>query len=322
MPGDVGRFNCVVLLGPTAVGKTAIGVRLAHEFGGCIISADSRQTYRKLDIGSGKDLGEYQVDGIPVGYRLIDVADLTEEYSLFSYQRDFYRAFAELEAEGILPVVVGGTGMYLDSVIRGYSLPDVPDNPELRADLESRSLDELARIFLELKPDPHNRSDLLDRSRTIKAIEIALAARDGDRRPVPRRPDIRPLVIGTTLDRPVLWDNIARRLRERLDGGMLEEVSGIHRSGIPWERLERLGLEYRYCSLYLEGKIPSMEDLYDRLFIAIRQFAKRQETWFRGMERKGVPVRWLPRVPGKEERIAAAENMMAECGFRMSGVGC
>ena len=298
-------YNCIVVLGPTAVGKTSIGVAIAHAFNGEIISADSRQTYRHLDIGSGKDLDEYQVDGIPVPYHLIDIIDLPGEYTVYNYQQDFYRAFKDIQARGKLPVVVGGTGMYLDAVIRDYQLVNLPDNPELHAQLEATPLEELADRLLKLQPDLHVMADLQEKERVIKALEIIEAKKAGYDTTSVDRPEIKPLIIGTTLPRPHMWENISIRLRERLDGGMLEEVQQIHDSGISWERLEKLGLEYRYCSLYLQGKIESKEVLFEQLFIAIRQFAKRQETWFRMMEKKGVEINWLK--PGsKAERIEEA----------------
>lgn len=308
-------YNCVVILGPTAVGKTSIGVAVADHFGGEVISADSRQTYKGLDIGSGKDLCEYEVEGRPVPYHLIDITTLDSEYNVFNYQTDFYRVFEEITNRGKLPVVVGGTGMYLDSVVRGYDLLTVPENPELHAQLESRSLEDLGNELISLKPDLHNKCDLLEKDRVIKALEIALFERSPEgkaARESLKRPDIRPLIIGSTLERSLVVLNIERRLRERLQEGMIEEIKGLHDSGYSWERLEKLGLEYRYCSLFLEGKIPSKEELFEQLFIQIRQFSKRQMTWYRGMEKKGVKINWLPEDPTKEVRIKAAIQLIEE----------
>ena len=309
----MGKYNCIVLLGPTAVGKTAIGVQLAYQFNGEIISADSRQTYRGLDIGSGKDLCEYTVNGTPVPYHLIDIAYLSQEYNVFYYQQDFYRIFPQVISRGKLPVVVGGTGMYLDAVIRNYDLVDVPENKELRKSLEGKSLEELGRMYLELKPDLHTKNDLLERERVIRGIEIALCQGEEAqeiRKRMIVRPDIRPLIIGTTFEREKIRQNIYRRLVERIDEGMIEEVMHLHSDGCSWERLEKLGLEYRYCSLFLQGKIASVEELTQQLFIAIRQFAKRQETWFRFMEKNGVKINWLPAVPDKKIRIDAAVQLV------------
>lgn len=307
------RYNCVVVLGPTAVGKTSIGVQIAYKFGGEIISADSRQTYRGLDLGSGKDLDEYTVCGKKIPYHLIDVADLSVEYNVFHYQQDFYRIFDSLVSRKVLPVIVGGTGMYLDAVIRGYDLVDVPEIPELRKQLEGKSLDELAKMYLELKPDLHTKNDLLERERIIRGIEIYYGTHgelaEKLKKSMYKRPEINPLIIGTTLEREKVRENIKKRLQERIDAGMIEEVEGLHNQGFSWERLEKLGLEYRYCALYLQKKIP-LEEMKEQLFIAIRQFAKRQETWFRFMEKNGVKINWLPPVPDKETRVNAAVSLV------------
>lgn len=307
------RYNCVVVLGPTAVGKTSIGVQIAYKFGGEIISADSRQTYRGLDLGSGKDLDEYTVCGKKIPYHLIDVADLSVEYNVFHYQQDFYRIFDSLVSRKVLPVIVGGTGMYLDAVIRGYDLVDVPEIPELRKQLEGKSLDELAKMYLELKPDLHTKNDLLERERIIRGIEIYYGTHgelaEKLKKSMYKRPEINPLIIGTTLEREKVRENIKKRLQDRIDAGMIEEVEGLHKQGFSWERLEKLGLEYRYCALYLQKKIP-LEEMKEQLFIAIRQFAKRQETWFRFMEKNGVKINWLPPVPDKETRVNAAVSLV------------
>ncbi len=300
-------YNCVIILGPTAVGKTAIGVAVARAFNGEIISADSRQTYRKLDIGSGKDLADYEAseEGPAVPYHLIDITELPAEYNVYNYQQDFYKAFKDISERGKLPVVVGGTGMYLDAIVRDYQLVILPENKKLHEELEATPLEVLAERLIKLQPDLHTKGDLLEKDRVIKALEIIEAKKQGVDSTSIQRPDIRPLIIGTTLPRPQMWENISKRLRERLDGGMLEEVQSIHDSGISWERLEKLGLEYRFCSEFLQGKIASKEELFEGLFIAIRQFAKRQETWFRMMEKKGVEIKWLE--PGsKEARISEA----------------
>jgi len=287
--------NCVVVLGPTATGKTAIGVAIARAVGGEILSADSRQVYRGLAVGSGKDLGEYG----EVPYHLIDVADLSAEYSVFDYQRDFYRAFAEVLARGRVPVVVGGTGMYLDAVLRSYDLREVPENPVLREELSSLSLNELAARLIALKKSVHNRTDLVDRERLVRAIEIAEAAgagRDGWARP--ERPTIDPIVLGTKFPRDELRARILSRLDARLDPpagevGLVEEVEGLVSRGTSWERLERLGLEYRFTADYLRGRYRDRAEYRLALARAIGQFAKRQETWFRRMERNGVGIEWL-----------------------------
>lgn len=303
-------YNCIIILGPTAVGKTAIGVAVARAFNGEIISADSRQTYRHLDIGSGKDLIDYAAseEGPAVPYHLIDITELPAEYNVYNYQQDFYKAFKDITERGKLPVVVGGTGMYIDAIVRDYQLVILPENKKLHEELEATPLEVLAERLIKLQPDLHTKCDLLEKDRVIKALEIIEAKKQGVDSTSVQRPDIRPLIIGTTLPRPQLWENISIRLRERLDGGMLEEVQSIHDSGISWERLEKLGLEYRFCSEFLQGKIASKEELFEDLFIAIRQFAKRQETWFRMMEKKGVEIHWLD-AGSKAERIEHAKKI-------------
>jgi tRNA dimethylallyltransferase len=305
------EYNCIIVLGPTAVGKTSIGVAVADALDGEIISADSRQTYRKLNIGSGKDLDEYEVDGKIIPYHLIDIIDLPAEYTVYDYQKDFYKAFKEIQERGRLPVIVGGTGMYLDSIVRNYELVNIPENKELRKELEGLSLEELGKRVLKDQPVLHVMADLQERERLIKAIEIIEAKKAGYDTTSSSRPDIKPFIIGTTLPRPLMWENIRRRLEERIAEGMIDEVKAIHESGISFERLEKLGLEYRFCSEYLEGKYKSQEEMTEKLFIAIRQFAKRQETWFRMMEKKGVTINWLKPVPDKKERIEEALKLIS-----------
>ena len=304
-------YNCVIVLGPTAVGKTSIGVAIAGTFNGEIISADSRQTYRYLDIGSGKDLDEYVWEGKSLPYHLIDIAQLPDEYNVYNYQKDFYVAFKDIIARQKLPVVVGGTGMYLDAVVRGYEMVILPENPELHAELEAKSLEELGQMLLKEQPDLHVKADLKEKDRVIKALEIIEAKKQGIKSTSVERPDIRPFIIGTTLPRPELWNNISIRLRERLDSGMIEEVENIHKSGITFERLEKLGLEYRFCSEFLQGKYKNRDEMEEKLFIAIRQFAKRQETWFRMMEKKGVKINWLGQR-SKPERMEEAIRLVKE----------
>ncbi len=306
----MGEYNCIVVLGPTAVGKTYIGVQLAGHFGGEVISADSRQTYKGLDIGSGKDLKDYVYNGKPLPYHMIDIADLNIEYNVFHYQQDFYRVFDSLTERKVLPVIVGGTGMYLDAIVRNYELVDVPEDSVLRKELSEKSLEELGEIYLKLKPDLHTKADLLERDRVIRGIEIVLGHQEPKRSELLKgmypRPEIKPLIIGTTFDRTKVRENIKKRLIERLDEGMLDEVQNLHDSGYSWERLEKLGLEYRWCSLLLQGKIDSKEEMIEKLYIAIGQFAKRQETWFRFMEKNGVKINWLPAVQDKQVRLQSA----------------
>ncbi|MBE6352499.1 MAG: tRNA (adenosine(37)-N6)-dimethylallyltransferase MiaA [Treponema sp.] len=303
-------YNCIVVLGPTAVGKTSIGVALANHFDGEVISADSRQTYCKLDIGSGKDICEYQIDGKKIPYHLIDIVSLPTEYNVYNYQQDFYKVFKDVISRGKMPVIVGGTGMYLDAIIRDYQLVILPENEKLHQELLNTPLEELAARLLKEQPELHTKCDLLEKDRVIKALEIIEAKKNGVDSTSVDRPEIKPLIIGTTLERPQIWEHISIRLQERLDNGMLEEVQSIHDSGITWERLEKLGLEYRYCSLFLQGKIQSKQELFEKLFIAIRQFAKRQETWFRMMEKNGVKINWLEKITDKQSRINQAIELV------------
>jgi len=303
-------YNCIVVLGPTAVGKTSIGVALANHFDGEVISADSRQTYCKLDIGSGKDICEYQIDGKKIPYHLIDIVSLPKEYNVYNYQQDFYKVFKDVISRGKMPVIVGGTGMYLDAIIRDYQLVILPENEKLHQELLNTPLEELAARLLKEQPELHTKCDLLEKDRVIKALEIIEAKKNGVDSTSVDRPEIKPLIIGTTLERPQIWEHISIRLQERLDNGMLEEVQSIHDSGITWERLEKLGLEYRYCSLFLQGKIQSKQELFEKLFIAIRQFAKRQETWFRMMEKNGVKINWLEKITDKQSRINQAIELV------------
>ncbi|MBQ7158758.1 MAG: tRNA (adenosine(37)-N6)-dimethylallyltransferase MiaA [Treponema sp.] len=303
-------YNCIFVIGPTAVGKTAIGVRLADKFNGEIISADSRQVYKGLDIGSGKDLGDYTLNGKSIPYHLIDVTDLSHEYNLFDYQEAFYQAFADILARGKLPVVVGGTGMYVDCILRNYDLVPTPENPVLHAELEAKSYDELKAILIAEKENLHNTTDFADKDRIIHAIEIERYLKSPEcaayRASLPPRPEIKPLVLGTTLPRTLVRERIAKRLRERMENGLIEEVEGLHANGAEWARLEQLGLEYRFVSEYLQGKLSGKDELFEKLNLAIGQFAKRQETWFRGMEKKGVTIHWLPQIDDVNERFEAA----------------
>ena len=312
-------FNCIFVLGPTAVGKTAIGVRLAKALNGEIISADSRQVYKGLDIGSGKDLKDYEIGGEKIPYHLIDVCDLKTEYNLFDFQEDFYSAFSDISSRGKIPVCVGGTGMYIDNIVRNYAMIPFKENPEERAELETKSEEELKSILTSEKEKLHNTSEFGDKERMIKAIlinrfNLSDECKKLREEMLSSRPKINPLIIGTTLERPVLRARIAKRLKDRLDEGLIEEVQNLHanknENGAEWERLESLGLEYRFVSEYLQGKIESKERLFELLSLAIGQFAKRQETWFRSMEKKGVKISWLSHDESVEKRFEEAMKLV------------
>jgi len=300
------RHDLLVILGPTASGKTRLGVFLARALGGEIISVDSRQVYRGLDLASGKDLEEYARDGAPVPFHLVDIVDLAEEYHLFAFIRDFYRAVESIRERGRLPVAVGGTGLYLDALLRGYGMTAVPENPALREALQALDMNALRERLLRLRPNPHNTTDLEDRDRCIRAIEIAEYEQA---HPPTRRKPPRALVLGVRPDRGELKRRIAARLRERLDAGMVEEIEAVHASGVSWDRLDQLGLECRYVARYLTGSIRNRNDLFQKLAAAIYQFARRQEAWFRRMERQGLVIHWLERADP-----AAAMAVLRETG--------
>ncbi len=279
------KFDTIVVLGPTASGKTRLGVALARELNGEIISADSRQVYRGMDIGTGKDLVEYG----DVTYHLIDIVDPGEDFNVFLFQRLCFAAMEEIRERGRLPVIVGGTGLYLDAVLRKYRMVEVPENSELRRELSSLSMDELAARIMAVNPRLHNTTDLLDRDRLVRAIEIAEYERDHEPEPLP---EIRPIVFGVRWERSALRSRITARLKERLASGMIEEVERLHNQGIPYETLEFYGLEYRFVARHLKGEL-NRNDLFQKLNSAIHDFAKRQDTWFRRMERQGTTIHWL-----------------------------
>ena len=293
-------YNLVTILGPTACGKTTLAVALAHRLQTGVISADSRQLYRAMDLGTGKDLAEYVVDGEAVPYYLIDIADAGYKYNVFEYQRDFLKVYADLRAQGQLPVMCGGTGMYLESVLRGYRLVEVPENRALREALEGKSLDELTEMLRGYK-QLHNTTDVDTCKRAIRAIEIEEYYRNNE---VNMRefPEIRSLNIGLDVSRELRRERITRRLHERLEQGMVDEVRGILASGVPPEDLIYYGLEYKYLTMYVIGQL-TYDEMVSQLEIAIHQFAKRQMTYFRGMERRGVPIHWIDATLPTEEKV-------------------
>ena len=284
-------YELVTILGPTACGKTAAAVALAAEIDAEIISADSRQVYRGMDIGTGKDLDEYRLpDGRQIPVHLVDICEPGYKYNIYEYQRDFLRAYEDIRSRGKTVVLCGGSGLYLESVLRGYRLSEVPQNPELRKSLEDKSLEELTEILRTYKR-LHNTTDVDTAQRAIRAIEIEEYYR---RTPLPDRPfpEFTSRTIGLKVDRDVRRARITRRLRNRLDGGMLDEVRALLAEGIPPQDLIYYGLEYKYVTLHLTGKL-TYDEMFRQLEIAIHQFAKRQMTYFRGMERRGVPIRWV-----------------------------
>jgi len=292
-------YNLLVILGATAGGKTGLAVKVAAHLDGEIISADSRQVYRGMDLGTGKDLVEY--GDIP--YHLIDIADPGSEYNVFQFQRDCFDSIETIWQQQRLPIICGGTGMYLDAVLSGYRLVAVPRNQQLRDELELFSDSSLRQKLLELKPEQHNRTNLEQRERLIRAIEIAVGEQVqtqanpgmGDEDiplDLPPLPDISPLIFGIKWPREVLRKRIAVRLQQRFEAGMIDEVQQLYDAGVAWEKLEFYGLEYRLIAQYLQGKL-NRNDMVQKLRSAIGQFAKRQETFFRRMEKRGVEICWL-----------------------------
>lgn len=281
------KYDLITILGPTASGKTTLAAHLAKCIKSEIISADSRQVYRSMDIGTGKDLSDYCVDGVTIPYHLIDIVDPGYKYNLFEYQRDFLQVYNRIRQKGITPILCGGTGLYIESVLKGYKLVPVPENPLLRSDLEQYSLDELTEKLKQYK-QLHNTTDVDTKKRAIRAIEIEeyYLKHKAD---IPEFPSINSLIIGVDIERDLRRDKISKRLRSRLDEGMVDEVKSILNSGVSPEDLIYYGLEYKYLTNYVIGNI-SYDEMVAELEIAIHQFAKRQMTWFRGMERRGFSI--------------------------------
>lgn len=302
----------ITILGPTASGKTELAAHLAVIMDGEVISADSRQVYRRMDIGTGKDLADYTVDGKLVPYHLIDICEPGTKYNLFQYQQDFLKAYEDITARGRQPILCGGTGLYIESVLKGYALSPVPQNPTLRGDLEGKSLEELTAILTSLKQQTgttmHNTTDVDTAQRAIRAIEIE---EYNLHTPMPKRqfPQIPYIIIGVNIDREHRREKITRRLKARLDEGMVEEIKGLLDSGIAAEDLTYYGLEYKYVTEYVIGK-TSYEEMYRGLEIAIHQFAKRQMTWFRGMERRGFSIHWIDALQPMEEKVGKILQIM------------
>lgn len=293
-------YQLITILGPTASGKTPFAAALADRLDTEIISADSRQIYRGMDIGTGKDLADYTVAGKPVPYHLIDICDPGYKYNVFEYQHDFFRAYEEIRQKGKLPILCGGTGMYIEAVLKGYKLLDVPQNPELRESLKEKSLPELEQILATYKV-LHNKTDVDSAQRAIRAIEIEEFYKVQSPEANEYDP-IDSLIIGINIDRELRREKISRRLRARLDEGMVDEVKRIIESGVKPDDLIYYGLEYKFLTLYIIGEL-SYEEMVSQLEIAIHQFAKRQMTWFRGMERRGCTIHWIEATLPTEEKI-------------------
>lgn len=299
----------ITILGPTASGKTPVAAHLAVAVGGEIISADSRQVYRRMDIGTGKDLADYRLnikhETLDIRYHLIDICEPGTKYNLFQYQQDFYDAYQDIQSRGAVPILCGGTGLYIEAVLKGYKLSPVPQNPELRQQLECKSLDELTQMLTALKAktgsNMHNKTDVDSCQRAIRAIEIETYNLEN---PVPRRelPPVDSLIIGIDIDREMRREKITRRLKTRLEEGMIDEVKRLLDEGIPADDLIYYGLEYKFVTEYIIGK-TTYDEMFTRLEIAIHQFAKRQMTWFRGMERRGFTIHWIDALQPMETKV-------------------
>ncbi len=302
----------LTIIGPTASGKTTFATALAATMGAEIISADSRQVYRRMDIGTGKDLADYEVNGIKVPYHLIDIAEPGTKYNLFQYQQDFQTAYADITKRGKPIILCGGTGLYVEAVLKGYALSPVPQNDALRASLAGKSLGELTEILSALKAKNHsamhNRTDVDTTNRAIRAIEIETYELE---HPTPDRsmPAVDSIIIGVDIDRDERRRKISRRLKARLDEGMVDEVRALLDSGIPADDLIYYGLEYKFVTQYVIGKL-SYDEMYHNLEIAIHQFAKRQMTWFRGMERRGFHIHWIDAATPLNEKIAHVQALI------------
>lgn len=303
------NYDLITILGPTASGKTSFACRLAYELETEIISGDSRQVYRGMDIGTGKDLDDYIVDGNPVKYHLIDIKDAGYKYNIFEYQHDFHDAYTNIRAKDRLPVLCGGSGLYIESVLKGYNLINVPENKELRKKLEGKNLEELTTILASYK-DLHNSTDVDTAQRAIRAIEIE-EYKKANPTDCNEYPPINSLILGVDVDRELRRERITRRLKTRLKEGMIEEVQGLLDKGISAENLLYYGLEYKFVTQYLIKEL-SYKEMFSQLEIAIHQFAKRQMTWFRGMEKRGLQIRWIDGTLPDKEKAALVKRLLSE----------
>lgn len=296
----------ITILGPTASGKTPLAAHLAVRLRAEILSADSRQVYRRMDLGTGKDLADYTVEGVQIPYHLIDIQEPGTQYNVYAFQNDFKQVYQNLIRRGILPILCGGTGLYIESVLKGYRMDEVPENPQLRASLEGKTLDQLTELLRGYKT-LHNKTDVDSVKRAIRAIEIAEYYRA---HPVQttEMPDIHSLVIGIDIPRELRRQRISIRLKQRLDEGMIDEVRSLLDEGIPAENLIYYGLEYKYLTNYVLGKL-TYDEMFRQLEIAIHQFAKRQMTWFRGMERRGIKINWIDGTLPMEEKVSRIEQL-------------
>lgn len=300
-------IDLIAIIGPTASGKTPFAAALAHRLHTEIISADSRQVYRGMDLGTGKDLADYTIEGQVIPYHLIDIADPGYKYNVFEYQHDFLATYTDIRNRGLRPIVCGGTGLYIESVLRGYRLLPVPENPALRQQLEGLSLEALTQLLGSYKA-LHNTTDVDTTKRAIRAIEIEEYYAHT---PIEERsfPQLSSLVIGLKIERELRREKITHRLKQRLNEGMIDEVRQLLHQGVAADDLIYYGLEYKYLTLYIIGRL-TYDEMFTQLETAIHQFAKRQMTWFRGMERRGCTIHWIDATLSMEQKIAQAEALL------------
>lgn len=302
------KYDLLVVTGPTASGKTSLAAALAMKLNGEIISADSRQIYRQMNLGTGKDYSDYIVEGRHIPFHLVDIADPGYKYSVFEYQQDFIKVLDDLRSRDTFPVVCGGSGMYIDSVVSGYKMIEVPPDKEFRATLEKKSLKELTLILSSYKK-LHNKTDIDTKKRAIRALEIERFIGTGKQN-LKDFPVIKPLVTGVLFSREKRRERISERLKSRLEEGMEDEVRQLLMKGIAPETLIYYGLEYKYLTLYITGRI-SYDEMFHSLETAIHQFAKRQMTWFRGMERKGIKINWIDGDMPMNEKVGKVMELLS-----------
>lgn len=311
------KIDLITITGPTASGKTGFAAHLAHRLGGEIISADSRQVYRNMNLGTGKDYDDYLVEDQQIPYHLIDIKDPGYKYNVYEFQQDFLKAYQDIIDRGALPFLVGGTGMYIEAVTKGYKLLPVPVDAELRENLQARNLEELVQMLLDLRPDLHNSTDTKNKKRTIRALEIARYYAQHDEK-ASYFPEINTIVLGIKFDRDSRRKRISERLRARIREGMIDEVAALL-TKVEAKDLIFYGLEYKFITLYLIGELTK-EEMERQLEVAIHQFAKRQMTWFRKMERSGVKIHWIDGHLGMSQKLERAEKIIEEYPTTMQNI--
>lgn len=301
------KYDLITIIGPTASGKTSFACQLAYTLDTEIISGDSRQVYKGMDIGTGKDLGDYVVNGIPIKYHLIDIKDAGYKYNIYEYQHDFHEAYTAIRSEGKLPVLCGGSGLYIESVLKGYNLINVPENKNLRKKLENKNLEELTALLASYKT-LHNNTDIDTAQRAIRAIEIEEYKKENET-DSNDYPPIKSLILGVDIDREIRRQRISSRLKIRLKEGMIDEIQALLDQGISPEDLLYYGLEYKFVTQYILKEL-SYKEMFSHLEIAIHQFAKRQMTWFRGMEKRGLRIHWIDGTLPDTDKVTLVKGLL------------